>query len=79
MIPQPITEQIKIGDTVRLKSGGPDMRVIRLTETKAYSSGNLHALATKYAICKWHDGDAWTKDYFHIKTLEKTYAPQKSI
>lgn len=47
---------MKIGDVVKLKSGGPNMTVMKI------SSG--------YAICHWFDQSKACKDSFAIESLE---------
>ena len=51
------TSPIKIGDTVRLKSGGPIMTVFAIEGGDAY--------------CEWFSGDKSTKGRFNLLTLEK--------
>jgi len=47
---------IKLGDVVKLKSGGPKMTVREITNNRAY--------------CDWFDGTNSKKDNFPLTSLE---------
>jgi uncharacterized protein YodC (DUF2158 family) len=56
------SEDIKAGDTVRVKSGGPIMTVYEVGED---SFGKM------CAWCSWFDGKVASRDAFHLVVLEK--------
>ncbi len=62
-----MTEEIKVGDVVRLKSGGPKMTVSQVG-TRDYYDG-------QFAWCDWFTQDKvpWKKDsdVFPLTSLEK--------
>jgi uncharacterized protein YodC (DUF2158 family) len=53
----------KEGDTVRLKSGGPDMTISGIG---MYGMGST----TKRALCVWFDGKKRYEELFELHTLE---------
>ena len=55
--------EIKVGDVVRLKSGGPEMTV------KNIGKGTLDDQLL--AWCDWFDGKKPMKDSFPLTSLEK--------
>jgi uncharacterized protein YodC (DUF2158 family) len=54
-------DEIKKGDTVKLKSGGPTMTVNDIKDAKD----------GKYASCVWFDGSTSKRENFDLVTLEK--------
>ena len=54
----------KVGDVVRLKSGGPDMTVVKFGSLR--NNPNLG-----YVACDWFVGDKLHRDNFYYSTLEK--------
>lgn len=54
-----MSEQFKAGDVVMLKSGGPEMTINYIDETK------------KEAECIWFEGFKKCKDTFNPDALEK--------
>jgi len=54
-----MADQLKIGDTVELKSGGPDMTVIDV-------------LPNGLIMCAWFDRDKSSKETFPPDALKKT-------
>lgn len=53
---------MKVGDVVRLKSGGPDMTV-KVLGFKGGPSG------PKTAVCEWFDGENLRKDKFLASSI----------
>ena len=51
---------LKIGDVVRLKSGGPEMTVAHIGKY-AHKDG---------AMCVWFDGKKRVQEVFELETLE---------
>ena len=62
-----------IGDKVRMKSGSPEMTVVRILgngkedrfvfiDRFGYEAGD--------AICEWFDGNRWKQDIFRRTSLE---------
>lgn len=47
--------ELKAGDTVRLKSGGPAMTVLEIVE-------NMHTKQPHWAKCQWFDGKGELKE-----------------
>jgi uncharacterized protein YodC (DUF2158 family) len=65
---------IKIGDTVRLKSGGPTMTVTSIGESGMMGSGPKHAYVT------WFTKDGKLEsDSFPLDALEPAVAPQAQV
>lgn len=56
-----MAEELKPGDTVRLKSGGEKMTIGSISED----------LGTLTAYCVWFDGKKRTEGAFPVVTLEK--------
>jgi uncharacterized protein YodC (DUF2158 family) len=54
--------QFKIGDTVRLKSGGPVMVVSQVEEYSGFDG--------LQALCKWFAGTKAEESLFPLETLE---------
>jgi uncharacterized protein YodC (DUF2158 family) len=60
-------EQFKVGDTVRLKSGGPVMTITDIDEYSGFSG--------KSANCKWFVNSGVKEDVFPLDTIEVAAAP----
>ncbi len=54
-----MSEQLKAGDIVQLKSGGPEMTILELT------------LDGKEFVCRWFDKSEPRTDTFPPESLEK--------
>ena len=55
LIPQPITEKrcyarLRVGDTVKINSGGPDMNVVSIRGVRA--------------LCEWGEGFDWNSHIY---------------
>lgn len=57
------TEEFKIGDVVRLKSGGPDMTVVSLNENSMTHKGQIK--------CQWFEKNRPQDSIFPSAALEK--------
>jgi uncharacterized protein YodC (DUF2158 family) len=57
-------EEIKVGDIVQLKSGGPEMTVSEIGE--AYYGGT-----TLHAWCDWFEGTKKMHGNFPLKSLKR--------
>lgn len=59
-----MAENLKPGDVVRLKSGGPEMTIEDIGE---YSWGSER----QQAMCKWFEGTKLHTDTFELASLER--------
>ena len=59
-------EEIKVGDLVHLKSGGPTMTVDSVGREQV-CAGNL--------VCAWFEGTKLTKEFFNPAALRKGTSP----
>ena len=55
-------EDLKIGDVVHLKSGGPEMTIADIRDYSSSRDG---------AFCEWFDGKEKKSAVFSLRTLEK--------
>ena len=58
-------EELKIGDVVQLKSGGPVMTISNIG-SYSHSGG-----PTNGAACEWFDGKENKKEVFDVRILKK--------
>ena len=56
---------IQVGSVVRLKSGGPKMSVMFISE-----GGVIGGTAEDEIHCKWFNGNDVKEDHFHPESLE---------
>ncbi len=68
-----MTQKIKIGDTVALKSGGPIMTVekIYFTTPEHRNVEETEADSTAETVCQWFENTKLNEGYFPVKSLEK--------
>ncbi|MBP0116386.1 YodC family protein [Bradyrhizobium vignae] len=58
-----MSSDIKLGDVVQLKSGGPKMTIQKL--------GTFTTVGGPGAVCVWFDGSKEQKQVFALVTLQK--------
>jgi uncharacterized protein YodC (DUF2158 family) len=67
-----MAEEIKKGDTVRLKSGGPIMTIMDIGD---YG----HSGTDDRALCVWFDGKNPTEKVFDLATLVRDEPPKAGV
>lgn len=62
-----VDEELKVGDIVRLKSGGPKMTVVSVEED--INGSALRETSLLVVGCQWFAGDKLDTGYFHAPFL----------
>lgn len=66
---------LNVGDVVQLKSGGPDMTVVRVLEANADPVGEIvmkqHGLKAGDVVCTWFDGETKEEAGFPASAVER--------
>ena len=66
-------DKLKVGDVVRLKSGGPVMTVFSYADTGITATGlkgRISILSETKVVCQWFDGSTLMSSIFDIGSIE---------